>query len=76
LTLCFSGTPIDFALSLRDSRDHQTASLDRIDNSIGYRINNLQWVHKKLNIMKNVMGNPEFIEWCKMVQHWNTAKAA
>jgi hypothetical protein len=71
-----SGIPIEFAINLRDSRDQQTASLDRIDNSMGYRIDNLQWVHKKLNIMKNVMGNAEFIEWCKMVQSWNMAKAA
>lgn len=29
-----------------------TASLDRIDNSRGYTIDNIQWVHKDLNYMK------------------------
>lgn len=30
-------------------KNNQTASLDRIDNSIGYEKNNIQWVHKDIN---------------------------
>lgn len=44
-----------------------TASLDRIDSSKGYTEGNLQWVHKKINIMKQDMSDNEFIAWCKIV---------
>lgn len=30
----------------------QTASLDRIDSSKGYTIDNVWWIHKQLNWMK------------------------
>lgn len=44
-----------------------TASLDRIDSSKGYIKGNVQWVHKKINIMKQAMSHEEFIEWCKLI---------
>lgn len=49
-----------------------TASLDRIDSSKGYVKGNLQWVHKKINIMKQAMLDDEFITWCKMVTNHNS----
>lgn len=45
----------------------QTASLDRIDSKKGYVIDNLQWVHKHLNIMKNRYDNDYFKQMCKLV---------
>lgn len=47
------------------------ASLDRIDSSIGYVEGNLQWVHKWINIMKNILSNNEFIYLCKQVANFN-----
>ena len=44
-----------------------TASLDRIDSSIGYVKGNIQWVHKRINTMKNDMTEDEFINWCVKV---------
>jgi hypothetical protein len=44
-----------------------TASLDRIDSSLGYVKGNVQWVHKKINIMKNTMTDEYFIEMCSLV---------
>lgn len=46
---------------------HQTASLDRIDNTKGYVIENLQWLHKDVNKMKNVHSESYFIELCKLI---------
>ena len=46
---------------------HSTASLDRIDSSIGYVVGNVQWVHKRINTMKNDMSEHEFIVWCQRV---------
>jgi hypothetical protein len=62
-----SGVPIEFSTNIRDQRGTQTASLDRVDNMRGYCIDNVQWVHKKLNIMKNVMSNAELLEWCRLI---------
>lgn len=41
-----------------------TLSLDRIDSSIGYTENNVQWVHKNVNLAKQSMSNQEFIKMC------------
>jgi hypothetical protein len=42
-------------------------SVDRIDSLRGYVEGNVQWVHKKINIMKNVYSQEEFIILCKQV---------
>lgn len=44
-----------------------TASLDRIDSSKGYIKDNVQWVHKRINIMKNDLRDEEFVRWCKII---------
>lgn len=44
-----------------------TASLDRINSSLGYVESNVQWVHKDINIMKNVLKNDDFIDICILV---------
>lgn len=48
-----------------------TASLDRINSDIGYIKENIQWVHKYINIMKWDLTQNEFIEWCKKVNNNN-----
>jgi hypothetical protein len=45
----------------------QTASLDRINNTKGYIIGNVQWVHKQVNFMKGTMEQKEFIRLCKLI---------
>ena len=44
-----------------------TASLDRIDSSKGYIKGNIQWVHKKINIMKSNYTLDEFIYYCRKI---------
>lgn len=44
-----------------------TASLDRKDNSKGYILGNVQWVHLEINDMKSDRTQKEFIGWCKSV---------
>lgn len=62
-----SGVPICF--------DDRSASLDRIDNKRGYEIGNLWWVHKDINIMKNVHGLDYFITMCEKVSdHQNRSQ--
>lgn len=47
------------------------ASLDRINNSIGYIEGNVQFVHKHINIMKREHSQEYFIEMCKLVANNN-----
>lgn len=53
-----------------DDRDY-TASIDRVDSSKGYVEGNIQFVHRHINIMKNVFSEPYFIEMCKKVSNNN-----
>jgi len=54
-----------------EDRRVQTASLDRIDSSKGYTIDNVQWVHKSIQSMKMAMLDKDFIEWCNIVSVYN-----
>ena len=49
-----------------------TASLDRIDSQKSYDIDNVQWVHKQINMMKQSLTNEELIEWCKKIVNKKT----
>jgi len=51
-------------LSSNRKRLKPTASLDRIDNNLGYVEGNVQWVHRDINIAKNKINNQEFIRLC------------
>lgn len=44
-----------------------TASIDRIDSSKEYSIDNIQWVHKDINMMKQSYTQEQFINYCRMV---------
>jgi len=58
-----SGLPITASGDLKDI----SASIDRIDNSLGYVKENIQIVHKKINIMRGSLTVQEFKDFCKAV---------
>ena len=49
------------------SKDESNASVDRIDSQKGYTKDNIQWVYKKINRMKNNMSEDEFINLCSKI---------
>lgn len=49
-----------------------TASLDRIDSSKPYNKDNVQLVHKHVNIMKNNHNQQYFINLCQLISKYNT----
>lgn len=57
---------IGFA-KLTNRQTETTASLDRIESSAGYTLENVQWVHKMVNRLKRNLPNEEFIKWCNLV---------
>lgn len=51
------------------NRKETTASLDRIDNTKGYSINNIQWIHKDINWMKGRFPQNKFIYLTNLVSN-------
>ena len=58
-----SGLP----LTISSVHAYNDASIDRIDSSKGYVLENVQWVHKHINFMKRTYSQDYFIEMCKKV---------
>ena len=55
-------------------RKEDTASLDRIDGSKGYSIDNVQWVNREINRLKNNWSDSRFIELCEAVTNYSKSK--
>jgi hypothetical protein len=68
-----SGVPV-FFIRNGDKSSMQTASIDRIDSSLGYSTKNIQIVHKRVNRIKSILGNEEFLAWCKQIYMKNSDK--
>lgn len=73
--LCaLSGVPI--TLTTKVNKQHNldkslmTASLDRIDNNLGYIEGNVQWVHKTVNRIRQNLTIPDFIVWCDKIVNY------
>jgi hypothetical protein len=61
-----TGRELNFYLH-KGVKETATASLDRIDSNKGYTIDNVQWVHKDINMIKQSYSQNEFIQLCKEV---------
>jgi hypothetical protein len=61
-----SGVDISFS-EKATAMSGTTASLDRIDSTLGYTEDNVQWLHKKVNILKMAMPEDDFIAWCHQI---------
>jgi Probable Zinc-ribbon domain len=66
-----SGRPL-----VMSAREEMTASLDRIDSTKGYVPGNVQWIHKKFQIMKWNIPQDEFVLLCEEVSRYAYDKAS
>ncbi|MCB1713213.1 MAG: hypothetical protein KDH96_12300, partial [Candidatus Riesia sp.] len=58
------------SINLENKGKNNTASLDRIDSSKGYTLDNIQWIHKIVQKIKWDLSELELIKWCqKIVSH-------
>jgi hypothetical protein len=65
-----SGVPIKFSTrNRRYENNEHTASLDRVDSTKGYTLDNVQWVHKIVQTMKWQSSQNEFIGWCRLISN-------
>ena len=46
------------------------ASIDRIDSDKDYTLDNIQWVYKPVNIMKNGFSSEDFIDICNLISNF------
>lgn len=67
-----SGISLEPNLNL--TMQQQNMSIDRIDSNIGYEEGNIQWVDKKINMMKGSLSSEEFIGLCTKVAEYNKKK--
>ena len=65
-----SGMELEFG---KTNKDSFTASLDRIDSDKGYTIDNIQWIHKHINWMKNTFTQEYFIDICVKIAKYKKA---
>jgi hypothetical protein len=61
-----SKLPIYFSSSKKNNYE-ATASIDRIDSDKGYVVDNIQWIHKDINLMKNHFDQNYFFEICEKI---------
>lgn len=54
-------------IELYRSKIRNTASLDRIDSSLGYTRKNVQWLHKSVNNLKCGLNNKDTIDLCRKI---------
>lgn len=59
----YTGIILDFS----KRKSGNIASLDRIDNTKGYELGNVHWVHKDINMMKRNFSEEYFIDLCQKV---------
>ena len=70
-----TGWDIDFADGNKNHmKGGTTASLDRIDSSKGYVENNVQWIHKDVNFMKQEFTQDYIIKICKAIAEKNKSE--
>lgn len=54
-------------IGFNDDGNGHTCSIDRIDSNLEYELNNVQLVHKDINMMKNKFNQEYFIGICKLI---------
>lgn len=62
-------TGMDIAIYATHNKEW-TASVDRIDNTQGYTLDNIQWVHRDINWMKQEFHQDYFKDLCKKVTNY------
>jgi hypothetical protein len=65
-----TGLPITFSTCIKRRKENQTASLDRIDSSKGYTLDNVMWIHKEVNRIKTNLSNKELLYWANLISNY------
>lgn len=60
---------IDIIFATKSLSKDGTCSLDRKDSSMGYIKDNVQWVHKEVNKIKQDLSDDKLIYWCRLISN-------
>lgn len=63
----YTGKLLVFGNGYKERNNVRTASLDRINNKIGYIDGNVQWIHQIVNFMKQKLSEEEFFFWVELI---------
>lgn len=69
-----SGAELTFQIRSNTVWQHGSTSVDRIDSSKGYTIDNIQLVDKRVNISKHMMSNNDFLAMCAQITEYSNGK--
>lgn len=61
---------VELFADMNPMNKESTASLDRIDSSKGYTLDNIQWVHKDINRCKWHFSENDFLGWVKKIHDY------
>jgi hypothetical protein len=67
-----TGADLYFTVYALPKQKRTNASLDRINNSIGYIPGNIQWLDKDINRLKNNYTTEELINFARRIVEWQT----
>jgi hypothetical protein len=62
-----SGLPLYFTKLSTNFYRYTNASIDRINSAKPYTLDNIQWLEKRINMMKLTYSQHEFVALCKLV---------
>ena len=65
---------LDIKICNPHDKNDNSASLDRIDNTKGYLVGNVQWLHKDYNRFKLDLKQKKLIEMCHTVSEYQKSK--
>lgn len=63
-----SGDQLIFAKNRKDKTAN--ASLDRINSKLGYTVDNIQWLDKTVNVMKQALSDKDFVNICRKIVNY------
>lgn len=67
----YSGVKLKLPDTTAQNNSIETASLDRINSSLPYSVDNVQFISVAMNYMKNTMTHDETINLCKLIaKNW------
>ena len=66
-----SGVPLYFSTLTTRYNWYTNASIDRVDSEKNYSQENIQWVHKDINMMKGMLSQEDFLNWCRLITNKN-----
>lgn len=64
-------TGMNLVFGRKSKNQDNLSSLDRINSDKEYSVDNVQWVCKTVNLMKQSLSHEQFLDWIKIIANFN-----